>query len=101
MTSTAEILGRCDRRRVRTMATDRSKWDVLLERYQKASEEYLKLTRELNRLETQECGLTCSGCGALLETEADFVRHYLVPDERFLNLGYCPNKKGTEGNTGS
>jgi hypothetical protein len=77
-----------------TMKTDRSKWAILNEQHQK-----------LDRLETQECGLTCSGCGKVLETEKDFAEHYLVPDERFLNLGYCPDKdKGLrtiEGNTES
>jgi hypothetical protein len=81
---------------MKTMKTDRSKWDVLNERHQKAYEEYVELTRALNRLETQSCGLTCSGCGAALETEADFARHYLVPDERFLNLGYCPIRRAKE-----
>jgi hypothetical protein len=33
----------------------------------------------------------CSKCGKELETEADFAKHYVISDLRYLNLGYCPN----------
>lgn len=35
-------------------------------------------------------GAKCSGCGVHLETEADFARHFIVNDSRYLNLGECP-----------
>lgn len=37
-------------------------------------------------------GNGCSRCGASFATEADFARHYIVPDARYLNLGYCPTR---------
>jgi hypothetical protein len=43
-------------------------------------------------LQNTPCGLTCSGCGTLLPTEADFAQHFTIKDERFLNLGECPFK---------
>lgn len=33
----------------------------------------------------------CSECREELATEADFAKHFTVPDVQFLNLGYCPN----------
>lgn len=38
------------------------------------------------------CNLSCGGCGTYLPTEADFARHFTVPDATFLNLGDCPAK---------
>lgn len=35
----------------------------------------------------------CSTCGEKLNTEADFAKHYIITDIRYLNLGYC-SKKG-------
>lgn len=34
----------------------------------------------------------CAYCGVLLATEADFAKHFIVTDRRYLNLGDCPNK---------
>lgn len=34
-------------------------------------------------------------CGHPLPTEAEFAKHFVVPDLRFLNLGNCPNRKVT------
>jgi hypothetical protein len=34
----------------------------------------------------------CSTCRTPLPTEGDFARHFLVDDERYLNLGSCPNR---------
>jgi len=31
-------------------------------------------------------------CREVLRTEGDFARHFVVPDERYLNLGNCPTK---------
>jgi hypothetical protein len=37
-----------------------------------------------------ECWSNDCPCGASFETEADFAKHFIVPDERLLNLGWCP-----------
>lgn len=70
----------------------RSKWNILNERNEINRAKVLKMDRELESLRNTSCNLHCSGCGVLLETEADFARHYVVKDERFLNLGECPAK---------
>lgn len=36
--------------------------------------------------------MKCVRCGEILHTEGDFARHFVVPDERYLNLGNCPTK---------
>jgi hypothetical protein len=33
---------------------------------------------------------SCSCCGTPLPTEADFAKHFVLNDLRFLNLGECP-----------
>jgi len=35
---------------------------------------------------------TCSGCDFEIFTEADFYKHFIIPDLRHYNLGYCPVK---------
>ena len=42
--------------------------------------------------ESTPCGLHCSGCDIYLDSEADFAKHFIIKDVRFLNLGECPNK---------
>ncbi|MFF8629710.1 hypothetical protein [Streptomyces werraensis] len=37
---------------------------------------------------------TCSGCGEMLSTEADFAKHFFVPDSKYPNSGWCPVKEG-------
>ena len=36
--------------------------------------------------------MKCVRCREVLRTEGDFARHFVVPDERYLNLGNCPTK---------
>lgn len=72
----------------------RTKWDILTERLSTMEDKAAKLRRELEALQRTTFGLPCSGCLEILETEADFARHYLVRDERYLNLGWCPNQAG-------
>jgi len=36
--------------------------------------------------------MKCVRCRVELATEGDFARHFLIPDERYLNLGICPSK---------
>jgi hypothetical protein len=69
----------------------RTKMEILQERMTEAFELAHKLEREIAGLERTNCGLTCGKCGAIHETEADFAAHYVIPDERYLNLGNCPN----------
>lgn len=54
-----------------------TKWDYLSER-----------DREF--AERQWLVRACSYCGIILMTEADFAKHFVLPDARYLNLGYCP-----------
>jgi hypothetical protein len=76
----------------------RTKWDVLQERLAKAREEVTRQEEVLTwlrntpfkELGTDELG-QCSKCHRVFPTEADFARHFLIPDERYLNIGYCPN----------
>jgi len=69
----------------------RTKFEIM-----KAREAALKEALEAiqHRLEAEEntpCGLSCD-CGQYFETEADFAKHFIIPDEHFLNLGECPVK---------
>jgi hypothetical protein len=74
----------------------RTKWDILQERADKLRSDLAAI--EANMAWMTEVPFTangagkCSACGEELKTEADFAKHFLVPDERFLNLGECPNK---------
>lgn len=68
-----------------------TKWDVLVSRRDELAAQLEAANRELRGLEITRCGLTCSGCGTYLETEADFAKHFVIPDIRYLNLGNCPN----------
>lgn len=73
----------------------RTKWDILEDRANRAHEEYLKLMGELEGLEKTQFRTgeqRCRSCGAKLRTEADFAKHYLVPEERYSNIGFCPNR---------
>lgn len=60
-----------------------TKWDLLTE-------------QEQRELTNQRCDLYCAGCETLLETEADFAQHFIIPDTQYRNLGYCPTQKGKE-----
>lgn len=80
----------------------RTKWEILEERRDKARRAYESLQAELDGLDRTPCRmlghegyefLSCSTCGTEFKTEGDFARHYLIDDERYLNLGHCPNKK--------
>jgi hypothetical protein len=54
-----------------------TKWDYLNEDKRKG-------------LEETPCNLKCAGCEINLQTEADFAKHFVVLDSRYLNLGECP-----------
>lgn len=70
----------------------RTKADVLLEREREMREALTSAQREIEGLQNTEFGRACSGCGEILETEWDFAKHFVIPDERYLNLGDCPKK---------
>lgn len=71
----------------------RTKWEILTARRMELRRALSDMDRTLSGLENTTCGLTCSGCGTVLATEADFAQHFIVTDERYLNLGDCPNSK--------
>jgi hypothetical protein len=71
----------------------RTKVQILREREEKAYQAYEKLTRELNGLEmTRPAANQCSSCGVVFGSQFEFDDHYLVDDERYLNLGNCPSR---------
>lgn len=70
----------------------RTKWEVLEARRMALRLELQKIDRDMAGLEQTTCGLICSGCGELLETEKDFAAHFVIPNEQYLNLGECPHR---------
>lgn len=71
----------------------RTKADVLLEREKDAQVKYERIREYRELLQLTPLELPCAGCGTTLETEWDFASHFVIPDERYLNLGECPNRK--------
>lgn len=69
----------------------RTKAEILEERLLELKDAAERAENYLNGLRATPCGLTCSGCGSYLETEYDFAAHFLISDERYLNLGECPH----------
>lgn len=69
----------------------RTKWEILEARLTELEKEVAKAKHYMEGLENTPCGLTCHGCNTELPTEADFAKHFTISDERFLNLGECPN----------
>jgi hypothetical protein len=74
----------------------RTKWDILLARQAQLAADLDRLTREINGLARTPFGKPCSGCGTVLANEAEFAAHFVVPDERYMNLGNCPMKQGRD-----
>lgn len=79
------------------MAPLRTKWEVLdkrAEKYMKIAERFLLLSIEIleqmQAMDRTRFGEACPGCDEVLETEADFAQHFLIPNETYLNLGRCP-----------
>lgn len=76
----------------------RTKYTILQERLAKAQAEADSLRNQIEGMDATTCGLTCSGCGTVLDTEGDFARHFYIKkfDEmnNFLNLGSCPIADG-------
>ena len=57
-----------------------TKWDMISTEEQ----ESLKKTRLSNT--------NCTGCGKPLPTEAAFAQHFILYNQQYLNIGYCPAK---------
>jgi hypothetical protein len=78
------------------MDSIRTKWDHLLKEYNEALQKATELAAQMNGMEATPCGLTCSGCGTVLETEADFAKHFTVKRidqiNNHWNLGECPER---------
>ena len=70
----------------------RTKTEILQERLEEAYQTYLEAQGDLNHLKYTACGLRCASCREYFLTELDFANHYLVPNERYLNLGNCKNR---------
>lgn len=73
-----------------------TKWDILQERLITINKMKTALEMELKWMEetpfTANGTGKCSQCGIVLATEADFAKHFIVSDPRYVNLGYCPNR---------
>lgn len=72
----------------------RTKWSILQARLARLEADAKKIREELETVEKTSFGSICTGCGVLLNAEADFWRHFTIPDSRFLNIDYCPNPQG-------
>lgn len=70
----------------------RTKAEILTAKREFLAAELEKVNQEILGLSVTDCNLTCDGCGTVLPTEWDFASHFLIPDERYLNLGGCPVK---------
>ena len=71
----------------------RDKTTILKERMQKAYAEFYRIEEELRGYKASPPPAdSCITCGAVFENMYDFNSHYLVDDERHLNLGNCPTR---------
>jgi len=70
----------------------RTKWDLVEERLVEAQKALDNVKAELEWMTDTPFAGECSGCGEKLLTEKDFAQHYVIPDERYPNLGNCPNR---------
>jgi hypothetical protein len=66
----------------------RTKWEILQARADRLRKELSELEFSLKWMENTNLHTLCA-CGEMLQTEKDFADHFLVPDERYLNLGNC------------
>jgi hypothetical protein len=71
----------------------RTKVQILQEQYAKARDEAQRIALALTRAkQTDAPSPECASCGASFNNMYDFDAHYLVDDERYLNLGNCPTR---------
>lgn len=72
-----------------------TKWDVLNARLTEARETVTRLQNDLVGMQKTpfaEGRGRCVCCQEILYTEADFAKHFILSDTRYLNLGNCPMK---------
>ena len=69
-----------------------TKWNILMRRAAALEAQAWEIREGLKSMERYSLGSPCTGCGMMLETEADFARHFIVKNPAHLNLGYCPVK---------
>jgi len=69
----------------------RTKWEILTARLEKARQEVAELESIMRGMENTPDNVACSGCGEQFRVNADFARHFKIPNEQLLNTGYCPN----------
>lgn len=74
------------------VSSTETKWTWLQKRLAGAQAEVDALAGQLQGLENTPYDGQCMTCGHYMETEADFAKHYIVRDPRYLNLGECPTK---------
>lgn len=72
------------------VSSTETKWTWLEKRLAGAQAEVDAIAGQMQSLENTTFDGDCSGCGRHLETEADFAKHYIVRDPRYLNMGECP-----------
>lgn len=75
------------------MSERQTKWSILQQRLMEAREKLAKMEAEVDGLDKTRFGHECACCEMWLETERDFAEHFTVEDERYLNLGECPNDR--------
>lgn len=72
-----------------------TKMDILRDELTEAEAKAAALREHIDGLAATSCGLTCGGCGKVLDTEADFADHFVISryNQRmhYLNLGECPH----------
>lgn len=77
-------------------AAVRTKYEILLaevDKLEKAKQNILFVLKGAGETPCLVSGteehIHCGTCGQRFETELDFMKHYVVPDERYYNLGHC------------
>ncbi|QOI67635.1 hypothetical protein SEA_BEUFFERT_268 [Streptomyces phage Beuffert] len=68
----------------------RTKWEILEARAEKLRKELSELESYMRGMENTPDNAKCTGCGEQFVTNADFARHFKIPNETYLNTGYCP-----------
>ena len=69
----------------------RTKWEILSAQLETARAEVERLESYMRGMENTPDNVKCSGCGEQFRVNADFARHFKIPNEQLLNMGYCPN----------
>jgi hypothetical protein len=83
------------------VSSTETKWTWLQKRLAAAQAEVDALAAQVQGLENTALNADgsatkCTKCGVELFTEADFAKHFIVPDPRYLNYGHCPQHERAE-----